>query len=92
MDDAIINLKALCRALAMMLLGGAVVLSVASGAVSLTMIGADLSTFSSVISHCSWIPERAAIRSAAMLGDSAVILSSKGSAAFCQGHLEQRSG
>ena len=132
MGDAINNLKTLCRAAAVMLLGGAVVLSVASGAVSLA-IGADPTAFSalgaqaqgdaaedmvvartelasaarglsiavafsrpaafsSVVLHCSWIPEQAAFRSASMLDDSAVTLLGKRFAAFCRGHLEQRFG
>ncbi len=132
MGDAINNLKTLCRAAAVMLLGGALVFAVASGAMSATIgaapmvvtaLGAqasgeaaedmvvarteltsparDPSTavaftrpagFSSLVLHCSWIPEQTAIRSASMLDDSAVTLSDKGSSAFCQGTSDQRFG
>ncbi len=132
MGDAINNLKTLCRAAAVMLLGGALVFAVASGAMSstigagptaVTALGAPASgeaaedmvaarteltspardpsipvafsrpaVFSSVVSHCSWISEQTAIRSASMLDDSAVTLSDKGSSAFCQGTFEQQFG
>jgi len=91
MGTTINNLKTLCRAVATTLLGGAVALSVALGAPSLT-VAAATAVPANTRAHCSGAPEQIATPPATKLGDSAGTLSSKGSVAPCQGYPEQRFG